>query len=254
VTALVATLAVAVVLLGVLVAGLLRSHAEILRALHDLGVDLDPAATSRPTLRPGPGAARGTSLGPATDITGVGPAMESLTVSVTGPGRLTLLAFLSSGCLTCGAFWDAFGRRDLDVPGDARVVLVTRGPDGESPADVARLAPREHVTVMANEAWDAYGVPGSPYFVLVDGERATVIGEGTGSTWSQVQRLMRSALADSDIDTATSHTRSGQSHQHARITESPDSGPRVDAALRDAGIGPGHPSLYSTAPVDHDHP
>jgi len=33
---------VVLALLAVLVAGLLRSHAEILRALHNLGVDLDP--------------------------------------------------------------------------------------------------------------------------------------------------------------------------------------------------------------------
>ena len=36
-------LAVVVALLALLVAGLLRSHAEILRALHALGVDMDPA-------------------------------------------------------------------------------------------------------------------------------------------------------------------------------------------------------------------
>ena len=40
-TALVVALAVAVVLLAVLVAGLLRSHAEILRALHELGAGLE---------------------------------------------------------------------------------------------------------------------------------------------------------------------------------------------------------------------
>ena len=41
--ALITLLAVAVGLLSLLVVGLLRSHAEILRALHDLGVDLDPS-------------------------------------------------------------------------------------------------------------------------------------------------------------------------------------------------------------------
>ena len=33
---------VVLALMAVLVAGLLRSHAEILRTLHDLGVDRDP--------------------------------------------------------------------------------------------------------------------------------------------------------------------------------------------------------------------
>ncbi len=44
---LVVLFSVVVVLLAVLVAGLLRSHAEILRALHQLGVGLDPADTPR---------------------------------------------------------------------------------------------------------------------------------------------------------------------------------------------------------------
>ena len=43
-TALVVTLAVVVALLVVLVGGLLRSHAEILRTLHDAGLAHDPAA------------------------------------------------------------------------------------------------------------------------------------------------------------------------------------------------------------------
>ena len=41
-TALVVGLTVAVALLGVLVLGLLRSNAEVLRALHQLGVNLGP--------------------------------------------------------------------------------------------------------------------------------------------------------------------------------------------------------------------
>ena len=46
-TALVVALAVVVGLLTVLVIGLLRSHADILRALHELGVDLDPGLPIR---------------------------------------------------------------------------------------------------------------------------------------------------------------------------------------------------------------
>jgi hypothetical protein len=46
VTALVVGLALVVLVLGVLVAGVLRSHAEILKALHELGagLELDRAA------------------------------------------------------------------------------------------------------------------------------------------------------------------------------------------------------------------
>jgi hypothetical protein len=43
--------------------------------------------------------------------------------------------------------------------------------------------------VMSSEAWDDYEVPGSPYFLLVDGTPATVVAEGEASTWDAVQRI-----------------------------------------------------------------
>ena len=100
---------------AVLVAGLLRSHAEILRALHDLGVDLDPrtptgAAPSRvgrprrcaarscgaPRSPAGPGA-------PGVDVAGTTPGADAVSIAVAGTDHLTLLAFLTSGCRTCSA-------------------------------------------------------------------------------------------------------------------------------------------------------
>lgn len=49
-TAVVVALVVAVAVLGVLVYGLLRSHALILKSLHDLGADLELEREPRPTL------------------------------------------------------------------------------------------------------------------------------------------------------------------------------------------------------------
>ncbi len=55
-TALVVALTAVVALLSLLVVGLLRSHAEILRRLHELGagLDPDPEGTSPRTRRPRP--------------------------------------------------------------------------------------------------------------------------------------------------------------------------------------------------------
>jgi hypothetical protein len=239
VTALVSILAVAVVLLGVLVVGLLRSHAEILRSLHGLGVNLDPDSEGDHTHETRPSTPRPTqgALGTAADISGVTPALEPIAVSVSGADRLTLLAFLSSSCLTCRAFWEAFRDTDLPIPGDARLVVVARGPDSESPSDIARSAPRGVITLLSNEAWSTYKVPGSPYFVLVDGAEPKVIGEGTGTSWDQVSRLLTSALADAGVAGRTSPADSGHSH-------GPDNPSRIDSDLRSAGIIPGHPSLY----------
>src|SRR5262245_37816052 len=162
-TVLVVLEALALLLLGVLVAGLLRSHAEILRALHDLGVGIgDPASETASDFLPRPDDAASLH-GRAIDISGTAPTGDSLAVAVAGR-RLTLLAFLSSGCLTCREFWTAFGRRDFDPPGGARVVIVTKGTEAESPAVIRTLAPAAVPTVLSSQAWTDYRVPGAPYF------------------------------------------------------------------------------------------
>ena len=121
-------------------------------------------------------------------------------------------------------------------------MIVTKGPEAESPSDLRRLAPPGTVVVMSSDAWAAYQVPGSPYFVLTDGDRPGVVGEGTGGSWPQVERLMTSALGDAGLTSATP----GVGARNGEDTR--DRGARVDAELRAAGIGPDHPSLYPAQP------
>jgi hypothetical protein len=218
--ALVTILAVAVGLLSLLVAGLLRSHAEILRALRDLGVDLDPNARPQPdglAARPRVGGQE------AADVSGTDPAGAPLHLAVAGVAHSTLVAFLSSTCLTCRHFWETFGDPSLVVPNDARVIVVTRGVEAESPAAVRGLASPLVHTMMSTEAWHDYNVPGAPYFILVDGPRGEVVGEGTATSWERVRNLIEQAVADND--------------EHRTI----------DDDLRAAGIEPGDPSLYPEA-------
>src|SRR5271168_4439288 len=91
-----------VLLLGVFVAGLLRSHADILRSLHELGVGVgDPTASAAPVpveMSPGPA---GMTLGHAPAIAGLTPSGDARAVAVDNSDRLTLLGFLSSGCQSC---------------------------------------------------------------------------------------------------------------------------------------------------------
>ncbi|MGV3759171.1 MAG: hypothetical protein ACO1PW_06450 [Actinomycetota bacterium] len=254
--AIIIALGLVVALLSVLVIGLLRSHAEILKALHDLGVNLEHGheAGDRPSRtitssahaprRTGPGVApaRGEEepFGPAHDITGTLASGGAAHIAVTGTSHATVLAFLSTGCGTCGVFWEALSRPDgIELPGaDTRLVIVTNGPDAESPAAVAELAPSGAVTVMSGEAWDDYNVPVSPYFVLVDGPSARVIGEGAGTSWEQVADLLRRSVADARVaaDTRPKPDLTRMSGQ--------DRSDFVDAELHAAGILPGDPSLY----------
>ena len=207
----------AIVLLGLLVTGLLRSHGEILRQLHHLGGGLEEGGPS-PT--PVPVALRGA---PAPDLTGVTLTQEAVGLAMGTPDHDTVLAFLSSGCETCRAFWTTFQDPALSVPGGARLVLVVKDPAQESPARLAELAPPGATLVLSTDAWEGYRVPGAPYFVYVHGPSRRVIGEGTGGSWSQVASLLGQALSD------------------LRATAGGDP---VDAELAAVGIGPDHPSLY----------
>lgn len=230
--ALVTILSVVVILLTVLVIGLLRSHAEILRALHTMGVGEDLRS-------PDGGAHRvrapDRSGRPAHDVVGERLGGGSARIAVTGVDHPTLLAFLSTGCSSCQAFWESFGEPGLSPPGpDTRLVVVAKGPEAESESRLAGLAPSGGVPlIQSTEAWERYEVPVTPYFVLVDGPSGTVLGEGSGTRWEQVYGLMRQALEDAGLTGGGSR---------ARFTEEGEF--RADSELRQAGIGPGHPSLY----------
>src|SRR5271165_2856318 len=145
-----------VLVLGVLVAGLLRSHADILRSLHELGVGVgDPASVVETQTRAAPpapvamGPTPGTpGLGEAPTVAGVTPGGDARAVAVANSDRLTLLGFLSSGCATCVAFWEALQAPGaIDLPAGTRVVIVTKGPDRETPAEV-RARATGHVPVV----------------------------------------------------------------------------------------------------------
>jgi hypothetical protein len=198
VTAVVVALAVAVLLLAVLVAGLLRSHAEILKALHELGAGLELDRSGGPVDVTIDGVRAPRSRSPhaetADAVTGQSLDGEAVALSLTS-GRDTLLAFLSSGCLTCAGFWEAFAEESLEVPGDARLVVVPRSLEEESPSALSARAPRHVPVVASSAAWEGFGVPGSPYFVYVDGS-GRVVGEGSAATWPAVATLMAQAHAD----------------------------------------------------------
>ena len=225
-TAVVVALAVAVLLLAVLVAGLLRSHAEILKALHELGAGLELDRATGPVdvtidgvhtpRRP----VRSSTAETADAVSGETLDGEAVALSLT-TGTDTLLAFLSSGCTTCGAFWEAFAEADVRVPGDARLVVVTKGLDEESASALAKRAPRHVPLVASSSAWEGFGVPGSPYFVYVDGT-GRIVGEGSAATWPAVANLMGQAHAD-------------DAHRKGRVSRQD----RDDAALAAAGIRPG---------------
>lgn len=268
-----------ILLLAVLVVGLLRSHAEILRALHDLGVNLEDGApptgtktfdlstragdqrtqNGGVTSNPSPVADRvGASglaapsdspLGDAHDLMGITPRGDGAAIAVSGSDGLTLLSFLSTGCITCLDFWDAFKEpANRSVGGAAtNLVVLTRGPEAESPAAVAQLADPAVTTLLSSEAFDDYSVPVAPYFVLVDGKESRIIGEGAAASFEQLSSLLSKAMADGGYG-------SGPQRSRRDVLRGLRRNASADEALDAAGIGPGHPSLHqdpkSDRPVD----
>jgi hypothetical protein len=273
--ALVVGLTVAVGLLGILVAGLLRGHAEVLRALHRLGVDLDPSTAAVPVAAPG---VRPTPARPSdtdvSDLTGVTPDGAAVSLAVGGVAHDTLVAFLTSGCATCRAFWDAFRGGALDVPGGARLVAVTRGPEAESPGTIAGLAGATPV-VMSTAAWEHYDIPYAPYFVYVSGPAGKVMGEGVAAGWEEVKQLVANAVADGTTGSGPLAGSGSLAGSPPPVGDAPPagdgaSGPargwrarsaadqrrddEVDRQLRAAGIEPGDPRLHPTSLSDTGRP
>ncbi len=220
-TVLVSVETVLLVLLIVLVAGLLRSHAELLRRLGPAERGQDgsstPAVPASPRRDPGASAA---------SLAGTTPSGDAVSLTFDGGASTpTLLAFLTSGCSTCAGFWETFGEHRL--PDGVQTVIVAHGSDREQPARLRKLAPAGVPVVMSSAAWDDYEVPGAPYFVLVDG---TIRGEGVATSWQALSSLVGDAIADQRL--ASESPSGGQPAQS------------VDETLRAAGIGPDHPSLY----------
>jgi hypothetical protein len=208
------TLLLGVVVLFVI--ALLRSHAEILRRLEQLAPQAPlPQPDDRAADQPG-----------TQDLEGATPDGGARRLVLT-PGPDTLLAFLSSGCATCVDLLEALQDEDLPLPPGLRLVVVAKDRRLERLRLFRPLVGRAEI-LMSSAAWDRYRVPGSPYFLQIEGSSGRVVGEGSAGSWRQVASL----IVDAGEDRA-----------------SPDgvNRSRIDDTLAAAGIGPGHPSLRPNA-------
>ncbi len=231
-----ADLAIAVegVLLAVsllFVVALLRSHAEILRRL--------AALEGRAGAHAGPGGAGPDAIpagGPVGDIVGETLAGDPVKIALGPSSPATLLAFLSSGCAACGPLWSGL-HEPVPLPFDARLVVVTKGPERERLARLLELAPDHVEVVMSTAAWEEFVIPATPHFVLVAGGQG-VVGRGSATSWQQITTLLTDARDDSRL-----HADRDDSRLHAARTTA-ERAARAEEALAAAGITAGHESLY----------
>lgn len=217
--------------LVVLVAGLLRSHADILRRLHRLDADQQETPLSMgATRRPSP-PRRSSALPEA--IAGSTPDGRTASIALNGNRGHTLVAFLSSGCGTCASIWSALEQPESELAAD-RVVIVTKSAEDESLSAVRRLAPTTVTTILSTQAWRDFEVPYTPYFALIDAATGTLVGDGAAGSWQQIVSLVERSLGDSTH--RSSFRRSGRSTRD-RLEDSAEE-------LHRSGIDPGDPVLY----------
>ena len=170
------------------------------------------------------------------DLDGVTPGGERVLLPLAGAPNDTLLAFLSSSCASCRALWEGMqAAAATDLFDQVRLVVVSKGPDRESPSMMADLAARAGGAdvVMSSQAWMDVQVPGTPYFALVGRRTGEILGQGTARTWHQVAGLMDVAAGD---ERHASRTKKSRRDRRQEVD--------VDRVLLEAGVYPGDPSLY----------
>src|SRR3546814_21170852 len=95
---------------------------------------------------------------------------DPTSVAIAGVAHRTLLVFLSSGCLTCQDFSEAFSApASLGLRADVRPVIVVTAPSHESLGPVQALAPATVRVVLPPDPWAAYTTPVAPHSVLATG-------------------------------------------------------------------------------------
>jgi hypothetical protein len=147
------------------------------------------------------------------DIEGVDPVGARRSIGIVDSGEPVFLLFLSSSCQGCRDLWEGMDELRHALGSSVRVVVVTRGPEQEDAATVARLAasgPGTHgpgqglgdgsgdgaaEVVMSSQAYLDYGVGGPPFYALTLGRevRTEGVAWGVSETAASVLRALAGA-------------------------------------------------------------
>ena len=155
------------------------------------------------------------------DIEGVDPAGARRSIGIVDSGEPVFLLFLSSSCEGCRDLWEGIDELRHALGPRVRVVVVTRGPEQEDAATVARLSAaswlasstdlgahgsahgsgdgpghRAAEVVMSSQAYLDYGVGGPPFYALTLGREVRTEGVAWGVSETAASALR--ALAGPD--------------------------------------------------------
>lgn len=246
-------------LVSLVVVALLRTYADVQRRLEEVvrrPGEVGATFSERIPGRPEPVSVAEPIGTEAPMLVGETLAGDSISLDLIAGGPNTLLAFLSSGCMTCRTFWRAFADDEGSIPADARLVVITKDLTHESPSKLTELAPPHVAVIHSSATWEAYEVPGAPYFVYVDGASGRIHGQGAAEQWDQIKSLLKDAILDSELAAVKREGRrrpADASHDAVGVL-----GPaaaralRAERALAEAGITPDDPSLWTTTARDRE--
>ncbi len=129
----------------------------------------------------------------STEIAGRTIHDEPVAIGLGGLDHPTLLAFLSTNCLTCRHFWVTFAE-GFDPPDPAiELVIITKDADVENRTALRRLAPKRTRVIMSSQAWHDLDIAGSPAFLLVDGPSGSVSVRVIAESWPEVRAAIAGA-------------------------------------------------------------
>lgn len=241
-----ATLTFVLAVQTLFVVGVLGSHADLvqrLTTLENLSSDRTPEATlSMPdgvVAMPPTTEQREVNTLRGTDVD-LRPTEVDLSSIAT---RYTLLAFVSTSCLSCLEIW----RDVIEAGPDAAMIeadedaatlfIVLKGREVEN-LGKARLLAKETLpsVLFSSQAWEEMDVPGSPYFALIDNRSQLVVGAGSASTWTQLRTLASDAMLELSLAAQIDAGIASATGYRSLIA-------REDGELRQAGLLPGDPSL-----------
>lgn len=179
VTAVVVAEAVAIGILTLLVTGLLRTQARVVAALRQLAPPHGDHGQHDSAAEVG---------AVAPEVSGVD--LEGRAVRLPN-GERRVLAFLTSGCASCGWWWQQLSTAgSMVVPG---LVVVTPDPQTDAPEDIRALWRPGLAVVMSSDTWENYGVRSGSSFVVVGDGR--IQAAGTAADWDGLVALLSAAPA-----------------------------------------------------------
>lgn len=128
------------------------------------------------------------------------PKVEEIEAASSGSDKMTLLSFLSTTCGDCAYLVPALNAAASSYSSRVQVLALGR----ESSVEVHRWAAKQRLrvaSISSPDAFEAFGIDGTPYAFVLDSE-GWVVGRGGVNHIEHLESLLRTCCSsqESDVD------------------------------------------------------